>query len=184
MIVCKLNSKMKDDSSQIRCDYSKKCEDLINLQINEELRAHYTYMGMAFHFDRDDVALSGFYKFFIKMSDEELGHARELMKFQNQRGGRIFLSLIPAPKNYDDAESLTPLSSMKKGLQMETDIYYLLKRIHKTASLEGDCVLTNKLEEMLKEQVLSIKEFGDFVTNLTRVGPGLGEYEIDHHLNN
>ncbi|KAF1740925.1 hypothetical protein MXB_3423 [Myxobolus squamalis] len=126
---------MKAETSQIRCDYSKKCEDLINLQINEELRAHYTYMSMA-------------------------------------------------SKNYDDAESLTPLSSMKKGLQMETDVYYLLKRIHKTASLEGDCVLSNKLEEMLKEQVLSIKEFGDFVTNLTRVGPGLGEYEIDHHLNN
>ncbi|KAF1742767.1 LOW QUALITY PROTEIN: hypothetical protein MXB_3618 [Myxobolus squamalis] len=184
---------MSVNDSQIRCDYSKTCEDLINLQINEELKAHYAYMSMvvflhnkAFHFDRDDVALSGFYKFFIKMSDEELGHARGLMKFQNQRGGRIILREIPvikASKNYHDAESLTPLTSMIKGLQMEMDVYYLLKKIHKTAYLEKDCVLSNMLEQMLTEQVSSMKEFGDFVSNLSRVGPGQGEYEIDHHLN-
>ncbi|KAF1742545.1 hypothetical protein MXB_4722 [Myxobolus squamalis] len=125
---------MTADASQIRCDYSKKCEDLINLQINEELKAHYAYMSMA-------------------------------------------------SKNYGDAESLTPLSAMKKGIQMEMDIYYSLKKIHNIACMDGDGVLSSMLEEMLQEQVASMKEFGDFVTNLSRVGPGLGEYKIDHHLN-
>ena len=31
----------------------------------------------------------------------------------------------------------------------------------------------------LEEQVESIKQFSDFVTNLVRVGPGLGEYQFD-----
>ena len=31
----------------------------------------------------------------------------------------------------------------------------------------------------LTEQVESIKELSDYVTNLTRVGPGLGEYTFD-----
>jgi len=31
----------------------------------------------------------------------------------------------------------------------------------------------------LEEQVEAIKEFSDFVTNLKRVGPGLGEYQFD-----
>ena len=33
--------------------------------------------------------------------------------------------------------------------------------------------------EFLKEQVESIKQFSDFVTNLKRVGPGLGEFQFD-----
>ncbi len=48
----------------------------------------------AFYFDRDDVALRGFYKFFKESSDEEREHAEKLMKFQNQRGGRIVLQDI------------------------------------------------------------------------------------------
>ena len=34
----------------------------------------------------------------------------------------------------------------------------------------------------LKEQVESIKQIGDFVTALKRVGPGLGEYQFDANL--
>ena len=32
----------------------------------------------------------------------------------------------------------------------------------------------------LKEQVECIKELGDHITNLQRVGPGHGEYHYDH----
>lgn len=34
-------------------------------------------------------------------------------------------------------------------------------------------------EEFLKEQVVSIKQFSNFVASLKRVGPGLGEYQFD-----
>ena len=34
-------------------------------------------------------------------------------------------------------------------------------------------------ENFLEEQVESIKLFSDYVTNLKRVGPGLGEYQFD-----
>jgi ferritin heavy chain len=33
--------------------------------------------------------------------------------------------------------------------------------------------------EFLDEQVKSIKEYSDYITNLRRVGPGLGEYIFD-----
>ena len=46
------------------------------------------------YFDRDDVALPNFAKFFKKSSDEERDHAEKLMKYQNQRGGRIVLQDI------------------------------------------------------------------------------------------
>ena len=34
-------------------------------------------------------------------------------------------------------------------------------------------------EHFLEEQVESIKQFSDYVTNLKRVGCGLGEYQFD-----
>lgn len=35
------------------------------------------------------------------------------------------------------------------------------------------------LDQFLEEQVESIKEIGEYVTKLKRVGPGLGEYLFD-----
>lgn len=48
----------------------------------------------SYYFDRDDQALHNFAKFFRNQSHEEREHAEKLMKFQNQRGGRIFLQDI------------------------------------------------------------------------------------------
>lgn len=45
----------------------------------------------SYYFDRDDVALRNFAKYFLHQSHEEREHAEKLMKMQNQRGGRIFL---------------------------------------------------------------------------------------------
>ena len=54
----------------------------------------------AFYFDRDDVALPGFYKYFSKASEEEREHAEKLMKYQNKRGGRIVLQNIQVSAQY------------------------------------------------------------------------------------
>jgi len=48
----------------------------------------------AWYFDRDDVALKGFHKFFKKMSSEEREHAEKMMKYQNSRGGRVVFQPI------------------------------------------------------------------------------------------
>uniref|UniRef100_A0A8C8Y6Q8 Ferritin n=1 Tax=Panthera leo TaxID=9689 RepID=A0A8C8Y6Q8_PANLE len=78
-------------SSQVRQNYHPECEAAINSQINLELYASYVYLSMAFYFDRDDVALENFSKFFLRQSHEESQHAEKLMQLQNQRGGRIRL---------------------------------------------------------------------------------------------
>lgn len=53
-----------------------------------------TVCMQAWYFDRDDVALNGFHKFFKKQSEEEREHADKLMKYQNMRGGRVVLQNI------------------------------------------------------------------------------------------
>jgi ferritin heavy chain len=48
----------------------------------------------AWYFDRDDVALKGFHKFFSESSKEEREHAEKLIKYQNRRGGKVVLQQI------------------------------------------------------------------------------------------
>lgn len=82
---------MSQPVSRVRQNFAAASEEGVNQQINLELYASYVYMSMAYHFDRDDVALPGFHKFFRKMSDEEREHAEKLMKYQNSRGGKVIL---------------------------------------------------------------------------------------------
>jgi len=163
--------------SQCRQNYHPDCEAGINRQINMELHASYCYQSMAFYFDRDDVALPGFSKFFKKSSDEEREHAEKLMKFQNQRGGRIVLQEIKKP---DRDEWGAGLDAMQVALALEKSVNQSLLDLHGVASSHNDAQMTDFLEgNYLQEQVHSIKEIGDYITNLKRVGTGLGEYMFD-----
>lgn len=65
-------------TSLCRQNYHDDCESAVNQQINIELHTSYTYLSMAYYFDRDDVALSNFHEFFRKMSDEEKAHAEKV----------------------------------------------------------------------------------------------------------
>lgn len=163
--------------SQCRQNYHSESEAGINRQINMELYASYCYQSMAYYFNRDDVALPGFYKFFKHSSDEEREHAEKLMKYQNKRGGRIVLQDIKKPERDEWA---TGLDAMQVALQLEKSVNQSLLDLHKVAANHNDPQMTDFLEgEFLKEQVESIKEIGDHITNLKRVGPGLGEYMYD-----
>uniref|UniRef100_A0A2L2Z9R6 Ferritin n=1 Tax=Parasteatoda tepidariorum TaxID=114398 RepID=A0A2L2Z9R6_PARTP len=51
-------------NSQIRQIFHEECEAAIIIQIIMELYASYVYLSMSYYFDRDDVALPGFCKFF------------------------------------------------------------------------------------------------------------------------
>lgn len=164
-------------TSQCRQNYHQESEAGINRQINMELYASYCYQSMSFYFDRDDVALPGFAKFFKKQSDEEREHAEKLMDFQNKRGGRIVLQDIKKP---DRDEWGTGLDAMQVALNLEKSVNQALLDLHEVASKHNDAQMTDFLEgNYLQEQVKSIKEIGDYITNLKRVGPGLGEYMFD-----
>jgi len=163
--------------SQCRQNYHSESEANINRQINMELYASYTYQSMSFYFDRDDVALPGFAKFFAKSSNEEREHAEKLMKYQNKRGGRIVLQDIKKP---DRDEWGSGLEAMQVALQLEKSVNQSLLDIHKIGSQHEDAQLTDFLESnFLEEQVEAIKEIGDHITQLKRVGTGLGEYMYD-----
>jgi len=163
--------------SVVKQNFHAECEAGINKQINLELFASYVYHSMAWYFDRDDVALPGFHKFFKKSSEEEREHAEKLMKYQNKRGGRIVLKAIEKP---DADEWGSGLDAMQAALALERNVNQVLLELHKVATAHNDPHLTDFLEgEYLKEQVESIKELSGYITQLKRCGPGLGEYMFD-----
>jgi len=164
-------------AAQCRQNYDTENEAGVNKQINLELYASYVYHSMAFYFDRDDVALPGFSKYFKKASEEEREHAEKLMKFQNKRGGRIVLQNISRPER---DEWGTGLDAMQAALALEKNVNQALLDLHKIADSHGDAQMCDFIEnEYLTEQVEAIKEISDHITNLKRVGPGMGEYLFD-----
>nr|6LP5_A Chain A, Ferritin [Sinonovacula constricta]6LP5_B Chain B, Ferritin [Sinonovacula constricta]6LP5_C Chain C, Ferritin [Sinonovacula constricta]6LP5_D Chain D, Ferritin [Sinonovacula constricta]6LP5_E Chain E, Ferritin [Sinonovacula constricta]6LP5_F Chain F, Ferritin [Sinonovacula constricta]ACZ65230.1 ferritin [Sinonovacula constricta] len=163
-----------------RQNFHQDSEAGINKQINMELYASYVYQSMSFYFDRDDVALKGFAKFFKESSDEEREHAEKLMKYQNKRGGRIVLQPISKP---DRDEWGSGLDAMKAALNLEKSVNQSLLELHKVADSHGDAQMCDFLEgEYLEEQVEAIKDLSDRITNLNRVGKGLGEWHYDQKL--
>ncbi len=167
--------------SQVRQNFHAETEAAINAQINMELRASYVYQSMSFYFDRDDVALPGFSKYYKHNSDEEREHAEKFMKYLNQRGGRIVLQDVAKPANDEWGNGL---SSLQAALDLEKLVNSSLLSLHGVASSHNDAHLTNFLEEeFLDEQVEAIKKLGDQITRLKRAGPeGLGEYIFDKDL--
>ncbi|XP_050390095.1 soma ferritin-like [Patella vulgata] len=163
--------------SQLRQNFHSESEASINNQINMEMCASHTYQSMAFYFDRDDVALPGFSKYFKKSSEEEMGHAEKLMKYQNRRGGRVVLQDIKKP---DRDEWGTGLEALQVALQLEKNVNQSLLDLHAVADKHNDPQMQDFLTgEYLKEQVDTIKEMSDYITQLKRVGTGLGEYIFD-----
>uniref|UniRef100_A0A2I2YWV6 Ferritin n=1 Tax=Gorilla gorilla gorilla TaxID=9595 RepID=A0A2I2YWV6_GORGO len=143
-------------TSQVRQNYHQDSEAAINRQINLELYASYVYLSMSYYFDRNDVALKNFAKYFLHQSHEEREHD------------------IKKP-DCDDWESR--LNEMKCALHLEKNVNRSLLELHKLATDKNDPHLCDFIEtHYLNEQVKAIKELGDHVTNLHKMGaPESGE---------
>ena len=89
----------------------------------------------SYYFDRDDVALPGFAKFFKKAADEEKEHAECLMKFQIQRGGCIVLGDIRKPIKDEWGSGL---EAMQHALELKKSMNQSLLELHKTANKHND----------------------------------------------
>jgi len=166
--------------SVCRQNFHEETEAGINRQINMELYASYVYQSMAMYFNRDDVALPGFSKFFAKNSEEEREHAEKFMKYQNKRGGRVVFRDVQKPEK---DEWGTGLDALQTALDLEKRVNQSLLDLHGLSSSHNDANFCDFLEsEYLNEQVDAIKELGDLIAKAKRAGPGLGEYIFDKDI--
>ncbi|XP_078387820.1 ferritin, middle subunit-like [Cetorhinus maximus] len=166
--------------TQVCQNYHQDCEAAVNKQINVELTTSYLYLSLVSFFDRDDVALNHFSRFFKHHSEEKRERAEKLMKFQNQRGGHILLRDVKKPERDEWGNSL---QAMQVALDLEKNVNQSLLDLHQLATTETDPRLCDFLEtHYLDKQVKAIKQLGDYITNLKRLGVpenGMGEYLFD-----
>lgn len=103
-----------------------------------------------------------------------------LIDYVNKRGGRVQLQSIPPP----DMDFNSPMTAMELTLQLEREVNKALLSLHKIAEQENDPSLCDFIEgTYLTEQVDSIKEIADMVTQLKRLGgDGVGLYLFDKEL--
>ncbi|GFY83811.1 ferretin 1 [Actinidia rufa] len=189
--------------SLARQRYEDECEAAINEQINVEYNVSYVYHAMYAYFDRDNVALKGLAKFFKDSSEEEREHAEKLMKYQNERGGRVKLhSIVSPPSEFDHVEKGDALYgkqpfllhaqnynyivlelSMELALSFEKLTNEKLLNVHSVADRNNDPQMADFIEsEFLTEQVETIKKISDYVTQLRLVGKGHGVWHFDQML--
>lgn len=101
----------------------------------------------------------------------------------SKRGGVVKYSAIPAPPEYSST-STTAIEILKASLNMEHALNEKLLQLHEIAEKHEDAQLEDYLEQhFLDEQVSSIKQISDLVTQLERAGPeGLGLYLFDQRM--
>ena len=161
-----------------------KCEDVLNTQANIEMTVSMVYLALHHHFAADAVSLPGLAAHFLKESDEERVHSMKFMEYQTLRGGSVELQSIMMPKiEFPDSPRGDALYAMELSLALEKMNYEKLLEVHAAGEAAGDSQLMDFVEsDFLEDQLNSIKEISDWVTQLRRVGDGQGEFLFDQSL--
>ncbi|GAX78828.1 hypothetical protein CEUSTIGMA_g6265.t1 [Chlamydomonas eustigma] len=176
--------KTSASQSFARVNFHVDCEAALNEQINIEYNISYVYHALWAYFNRDNVALPGLSAFFKAGSEEEREHAELLMEYQNKRGGRVKLKSIVMPEmEFDHPEKGDALYAMELALSLEKLNFLKLRELHATANRHDDAPMTDFIEgQLLIDQVESVKKVSEYVSQLRRVGKGLGVFQFDQKL--
>lgn len=141
-----------------------KIEAALNQQINHELAASYSYLGMTAYFEAEN--LKGFAAWMRSQYNEEQMHANRLFAYVLDRGGKVTLDAIDKPvMSYK-----SPLAAFEAGLKMERANTAEINELYGLAQQECDWQTQSHLQWFLDEQVEEEKVFDEAVSLLKRAG--------------
>ena len=146
----------------------KKLEEAFNKQINAETYSAYLYWSMAAYFD--SVDLPGFANWMRVQGQEEMAHAAKFYDSIRDRGGRVKLTAIEAPKT----EWSSPLEAFKDAYKHEQKVTGLMNNLVDLAGQEKDHAASNFLQWFVAEQVEEEANADQIVKKLERIGNGPG----------
>lgn len=126
---------------------SKKVQDALNKQINEELFSAYAYLAMAA--EADQLGLPGFANWFKMQYQEELAHADRFFNYILERDGKVELDEIGKPEIGNESA----LSLFEKALAHEQHITECIFKLKDLARSESDHATDVFLEWFVNEQV-------------------------------
>lgn len=142
----------------------KDLQDAINSQINQELVAAYNYLGMSIYFDAED--LEGFAHWMKAQHAEEFAHANKLMEYLQDRGGKVVLQAIPAPRT----DYNSPLEVFEVSLKQEIANTTSINKLYEAALKYSDHATKSHLQWFLDEQVEEEKSCESIIAKLKRIG--------------
>jgi ferritin len=156
---------------------NKTMQDAINEQINKELYSSYLYLSMAAYFE--DKNLPGFAHWMRVQEAEEREHAMKLYDFIQERGGRVLLKAIDAPKT----EWTSTLEVAEEVSAHEAKVTASIYALYETALKEKDYPAQIMLQWFISEQVEEEKNAAEIVANLKLIeAHDTAVLMLDHRL--
>jgi ferritin len=122
-------------------------ENLLNDQIKHEASASMQYLAMASW--ADVKGYSGVSEFFYAQAEEERLHMTKLVKFVNERGGKVIIPALDKPKG--DFDSLTAL--FEKFLSSEVFVTEQINRVIYECLQHKDYNVHNFMQWYVSEQL-------------------------------
>jgi len=156
---------------------TKTMQDAINDQIHKELYSSYLYLSMAAYFE--DKNLPGFAHWMRVQESEEREHAMKLYDFLLERGGRVQLKAIDAPKT----EWASTLEVAEEVAAHEAKVTASIYALYETALKEKDYHDQIMMQWFITEQVEEEKNAAEIVANLKLIEKGgTAVFVLDNQL--
>ena len=158
--------------------WSQELESAVNTQIGIELNNFATYQFIAAAFAHCTIGYPEMASHYASEADEEIKHARQLIDYQNMRGGKVLCCSAYCDPNliadlYSSKEPV--LDSYRMALDLEKYTYTKLLDLHKLAD-GGDPHCADFLEDMLHEQLTAQQSINFKIAQLSRAGSSVAEY--------
>jgi len=135
----------------------KTLESALNRQINRELYSAYLYLSMSACLESH--AMKGFAHWLMVQAYEEQTHAKKMYDYLVDKGARVILSPIDAPRTQWN----TPREIFEDVLAHERKVTGFINELVDLAIRENDHATQNFLQWFVTEQVEEEKNAGDIL---------------------
>jgi ferritin len=153
-------------------------ENLLNNQIKYEAQASLQYLAMASW--ADATGYNGVSGFFYGQSDEERVHMSKLIKFVNERGGKVIIPALDKPK--DSYEGLNEL--FEKFLESEIFVTEQISHVIFQCLEHKDYNVHNFMQWYVTEQLEEEAMARTLLDKLNIIGTDKsGHYLFDRDIN-
>ncbi|MEX2016757.1 MAG: ferritin [Candidatus Hydrogenedentales bacterium] len=151
--------------------------DKLNEQLNHELQSAYVYYAMAGYFE--GISLKGFAHWMTLQAQEELTHVNRLFRYINDKGARVALGDVPAPKG----AWKSPLDAIQDAYNHECFVSEKINECVSAALAENDHSTNTFLQWFVAEQVEEEAAADDVVQKLKLIGDHpSGLFMLDNEL--
>lgn len=157
--------------------FNQKVQEALNKQANLEYFSAYLYLSMSAYYT--SIGLNGFANWVRVQAQEELAHAMRFYDYINERGGRVELQKIEAPK----IEWKSAMEAFEEILEHEIQITKSINDIVDLCIQEKDHASNILLQWFVTEQVEEEASASDILNKLKLTeGKGSGLFMLDTEL--